>query len=158
MTTDPGYNEPPKKSNALWYILGGVGVVLVVICLGCGGCMGVGLYFNNDQEKKVAADPGTDVTAEELSKAYKDNAANANSTYQAKVLKVTGVVSKATAGNDIELTGTAGGEPIHCQAALSKMSLFQGITPGQTVTVHGFCGGSLLNSIMMTQCDTITKK
>jgi hypothetical protein len=156
MTTDPGYNEPPKKSNTLWFVLGGIGIVLVLICLGCAGCGGIFWYYSSNLDKQVESEAGIAVTAETLSKAYKDNGASANTTYQGKVVQVTGTVSKVISPTEIELAGTAGGEPVRCQASLSKLSLFQNTTAGQNVTVKGLCTGKPLGYLQVSTCISVT--
>ncbi len=159
MARDPEYNDPaPKKSNTLWYVLGGVGAVILLGCLGCVGCMGFGWYQTKNLDKLVENDPGTPVTAVALSTAFKDNPANANTQFQGKTVLLTGTVSKVTSPMEIELAGTPGGDPVRCQASISNTTLFQNVAPGQTVTVKGYCTGKLMGSLQVSTCLSVTKQ
>jgi hypothetical protein len=144
MPRDNDFNEPaPKKSNTLWYVLGGVGAGLVVFCcLPCGGCIGFSFYTNSQSEKRIASEPGITISADELVKNYSDAA------YANKVLVVSGkVTNKSILGVEF---GTS--PKILATQSGSDAQTFDSVKIGDTVTVKGLCTGKPGDTIMMTNC------
>jgi hypothetical protein len=134
MATDPGYDRPPKKSNTLWYVLGGIAIgVVVLCCLPCGGIVGWGLYENNRKEQRVANEAGLQITATQLATEYQ-NPANAHTKYFDKVLVVSGkVTSKNLTGVTLDNAVDAVGAATANNEALNKLNI------GDQVTVKGIC-------------------
>jgi hypothetical protein len=134
MASDPGYDRPPKKSNTLWYVLGGIAIgVVVLCCLPCGGIVGWGFYTNSQKEQRVANEPGQVVTAQQLQQEYQ-NPANAHTKYFDKVLVVSGkVTSKNLTGVTLDNAVDAVGAATANNEALNKLNV------GQEVKVKGIC-------------------
>jgi hypothetical protein len=135
MATDRGYDEPPKKSNTLWYVLGGIAIgVLVLCCLPCGGISFWFYYQNNQKEQRVANEPGIPITATQLNTEYQQNSAGAHTKYFDKVLAVSGkVTSKNLTGVTLDNAVDAVGAASANNEALNKLNI------GDTVTVKGIC-------------------
>jgi hypothetical protein len=135
MATDPGYDQPPKKSNTLWYVLGGIAVgVVVLCCLPCGGIGGWIYYTNNAKEQRVATEPGIPITAAQLVADYNQNPANAHTKYFDKVLVVSGKVTTknltgVTLDNAVDAVGAASAN----NEALNKLNV------NDQATVKGIC-------------------
>jgi hypothetical protein len=157
MATDQGMNEPaPKKTN--WVLWIGCGLVLVVV-LGCGGFFalcGGGVWLGLDQvakmEQRVTDEPGTPVDATDLSKSP--------TSYNDKVVSVTGKIIAKPANNEIELAGAPGGDTITCQTGIKKLDLFNSVSVNDTVTVKGICTGKspVKSTVQVTVCGSVTKK
>jgi hypothetical protein len=152
MATDPGY-EQPKKSNALWWILGIIALLLILVCGGgllfCGGAAWLGFSQVGKWEQRVIDEEGTSVEAAELSR----NPAS----YQDKVVKVHGTVKSKTADNEIILSGSPGGPDIKCQAGLKQLMVFSSVNAGDTVTVKGLVQGNVLGYVNVAACQSVTK-
>ncbi len=150
MTTDRDFDAPPqKKSTALWWVLGCGGLLAVGLVCGvplflCAGAMGLGYNEVSKQEKRVIDEPGVEVTAVELSKSP--------SMYQDKVVRLIGTV-KSKDSNELVLAGIPGGNDITCTAGMKLFSLYDNVSPGDTVTVKGLCEDGEL-----TGCQSVTKK
>jgi threonine dehydrogenase-like Zn-dependent dehydrogenase len=135
MATDRGYDEPrPKKSNTLWYVLGGIAIgVLVLCCLPCGGMSFWFYYQNNQKEQRVANEPGMQIGATQLNTEYQNPTA-AHAKYFDKVLVVNGkVTSKNLTGVTLDNAVDAVGAATANNEALNKLNV------GDTVTVKGIC-------------------
>ncbi len=145
MANDPGYDAPPpKKSNTLLWVLGGIfGGLTVFCCLPCGGCIGFVQYTNYKSDQRVANEPGITVTADDLAKNYSD------SVYKDKVLVITGKVNDQSA---LGLNMGSGTTKVLCTQSQGAAAEFAKITAGETVTVKGICGGKLGDTIMVTNC------
>ena len=142
MSNDPSF-DAPKKSNTLWYVLGGIfGGVFLLCCLPCGGFTGYGLYINSQNEKRVESEAGITITAEDLAKNYSDAA------YKDKVVVVTGKVGlKSLLGVEFGTT-----PKVTCQPASTEGQAFEGIKTGDTVTLKGICVGKLGDDVLVQTC------
>jgi hypothetical protein len=162
MPREDDYSEPaPKQTNwALWLGCGAV----VLLVLGCGVplllCGGLGIFGMNEiakQDKRVNDEPGTPLTALELSQAFKDDAEAANAKYDDKVLLVTGVIAKKPSDDEMELAAVNGGSTIKCDASVNKADLFKFVQVGDTVQVKGLCTGIAAGEINLESCQSVQK-
>ncbi len=161
MPRDDDFNEPaPKQTNwLLWFGCGGVLLVLGcgIFMRACGGLGMLGMYQIAKQDKRVADEPVTPVTALEMSQAFLDNADAANGRFDGKVVLVTGVIAKKPSDDEIELAGAVGGQPIKCAASVNKSDLFKLVAVGDTVEVKGICTGKVFNDIDVESCQSVQK-
>jgi hypothetical protein len=151
----PIVDRAPKKSNTLWFVLGGVGMGLLLCCC----CVPGGSYFAWDyskkataaeRQKKVDEEKGTAVTSIDLSKAYLENPVHAEATYTNKVLVVTGRVINVDASS---ITMEAGNIPgknnifgVKCTFSDKNKSDLMTMKMNDTVTLKGFCTGTSMFS------------
>jgi hypothetical protein len=151
MATDPGYDAPrPKKSNTLWYVLGGVGVALLLFCCVCpAGWVGYFAWQDSTREKEVAKGASTKITADDLAKTYSD------ATHKNKVLEITGKVNPILLGVT-EIT-TASSTKIICTPSSTEREKFQALKPGDTATITGYCTGKSGDAISMNNCHVVGK-
>jgi len=95
------------------------------------------------------------ISAEDLSKAYESNEAEADKLYQGKTLIVTGKVGTIDAKILVVLLMDARQKPnILCGFAADQKGAVSKLEPGQMVTVKGECGGKgkFLGSVGLVDC------
>ncbi|HVS80927.1 MAG TPA: hypothetical protein VHE60_04275 [Pyrinomonadaceae bacterium] len=95
------------------------------------------------------------ISAEDLSKAYESNEAEADKLYQGKTLIVTGKVGTIDAKIMVVLLMDARQKPnILCGFAADQKGAVSKLEPGQMVTVKGECRGkgTLLGSVVLLDC------
>jgi hypothetical protein len=151
MATDPGYDQPPKKSKTLWYVLGGIAVGVVVLC--CLPCGGIGGYFwwdDKQKENKVTSGAGTAISAEDLARTYSDSA------HKNQVLSVTGKVNN-TGLLGITEFNTAGSTKMLCMPSSTEREKFQNLKSGEQATIKGYCTGKSGDAISLTNCHIVGK-
>lgn len=124
-------------------------IVVVLLLIG----IGTGVYLWNKPHNKVEDQEGIALTVDALNAAYAANEANANQQYLNKALMVTGTVSETATNQDggtvLTLSGaTPGGNGVLCTMRDKGVQA----TQGATVTVKGFCTGSDLFGVTLTDC------
>jgi hypothetical protein len=164
MARDPGAAQPaPKKSNTIWWILvcGGFFVVVSLCVSPFIFCGGLTLWRANEEdklEKAVESEPGTPVTAEELTEAYNDDSrtADSNSKYKNKVLVVSGKVVTVNPDKlSLEGTWPGGGRlktSVHCYVAKKNQGQLATVQPEDHVKVKGYFSAEILPIIKLEHC------
>jgi hypothetical protein len=118
-------------------------VVLVGIC--------IAYMVWNKPNDKAEDHTGVAVSTTELTTAYAQNEDTANAKYLSKVLEVQGTVEAIDKTQDgavvIKLKGT---DDMAVQCTMRDANAFA--TKGGTATVKGFCSGSTMFDILLTDC------
>jgi len=123
---------------------------IILACALLGGATAV--YLWNKPHKKVENAEGIKITALDLYKAYTADENKANALYLNKAIEVSGEVSEIDKNQDggnmiILATGDA---IINVQCAMREKSATA--TKGQQLTIKGFCSGSSITGISLTDC------
>lgn len=119
-------------------------VVFLIVAL-IGGVIGYRMW--NKAPVKVESVEGVRVTVAQLSDEYTADEAKANEKYLNKALVVTGAVTEVQDNQDGKKLVIMEGQ---VQCTMRDMDT----TPvvGQTITVKGFCTGSSLFGVMLSDC------
>lgn len=150
----------PKSTNPFVYVLLG-GALFLFVCCGGGivmtGILGTNVAKELDKEIKkqeqqskpsaaVKSAPPIVISANDLVKAYEDNAVAADEKYRYKMLQVRGTVnsvSRDVTGNPY--LSLAGGnyalDAITCHFSDDQANQLAQLKKGQQVTVVGYCNG-----------------
>lgn len=126
-------------------------IVVAVALLALIG-VGTGIYLFYKKPETVDDKKGIEVAAMALSKEYAADESAANAKYLNKVIEVTGTVSETEENQDggmMVILDT--GDPMAgVQCAMRE----KGVTAnkGQTVSIKGFCSGSGITGISLTDC------
>lgn len=95
---------------------------------------------------------GIAITAVDLGKAYSADEQKANGKYLNKVIEVNGTISEVDKNQDggivILLTSNDPDIPVQCTMREKNVA----VEKGKTVTVKGFCSGSSITGILLTDC------
>lgn len=158
-----------KKSNTLWHVLVGLGLAAVFGCCCLPGGVGGYWWYNahaiaEDRQKKVESEPGLEVTAEEITLAYKENVAAADLKFKDKVLVVKGNVMAVPDAESVRLwPGMRHGtieiffRGAHC--AFSEKNKGQVLTmkKGDIVRIKGYCTGGATSfaETSLVQCKKV---
>lgn len=104
--------------------------------------------------KPQPKEPPIPLTAEELQRAYDQNAIGADAKYKDKALDLTGKVARVVRGGfntaTVELVGDRGNE-IDCRFAGNLNALAQ-LAPGDTVVIRGACLGEDDGTVTLDDC------
>jgi hypothetical protein len=162
-----GFGRPSKL---LWWILGG----LAVVVLGVGGCCGLGMWrmgsaFKDAQSEmeRMRAEAEADrkartvvVSAADLLQEFKNDPAAADRKYSGSYLEISGVVERSGRGRyNMPFVVLCGGEEnanlkIECYFDLTDEKLeprIKRLTNGQTITVRGEYDGQVSN-VQVREC------
>lgn len=103
--------------------------------------------------------PPIPLTAEELQRAYDDNAIGADAKYRDKVLDLTGPVSRVVRVGlgraRVELSAARGSE-IDCEFA-DNLDALAALVPGDTVVIRGTCRGEDDGTVTLEGCALLKK-
>lgn len=153
---------PGKANNtALKVILGVVGGVVLLGCLGVGGCIaliGLGAKKQAAEDRQVAAGPALAITADALHSEYDANEVAADEKYKGKVLEVTGTVKEI--GKDIlddqyvalQLPRNQFMTSVHCSFPAGASKELAQLRKGQRVTIRGKCKGFGIGTVQLGEC------
>jgi hypothetical protein len=133
-----------------WRACAGCLVALAFIALMVGG-MAYVIVDERSKDKKVAAEPGLAIDADELAKAYNDDLNSAHGTYDHKVLLVTGKVQDIH-GSKVVLGVTFPRSPVWCDIENESRDKARALKKGQMVTIKGYCEGDKAFSIEVKHC------
>ena len=126
-------------------------ILMVVAALALIG-VGTGMYLWNKKPETVDDKKGVAVSAMALAQAYTASEQQANALYLNKVIEVSGVVSETEANQDGGLMVILdSGDPMAgVQCAMREKGLQ--IAKGQKLTIKGFCSGSGMMGVSLTDC------
>ncbi len=155
----------PKKSNTIWFVLAGVGLVAIFGCC----CLPGGGYFYWDyttkrtaeeRQKKVEGEPGLAVDATVLSLDYQMNVANADAKYKDKVLIVTGRPLGPIGPDAVVLQpGVPEGKlvigGVHCSFEKYKSQLAT-MKAQDNLKIKGYCtGAGMIHPVLLVHCKKV---
>jgi len=114
--------------------------------------VGTGIYLFYKKPETVDDKKGIAITAAALSKEFAANEQSANTQYLNKVIEVTGAVSETEKNQDGGLMVVLDtGDPMAgVQCGMRDKGVE--VAKGQTVTIKGFCSGSGITGITLTDC------
>lgn len=130
--------------------------ILVAIALLILVAIGVGYMVWNKPNDKAEDHKGLAVTTTQLCNAYAQSEDSANARYLSKVLEVQGVVDEVSKSQDgavvVKLHGT---DDMAVQCTMRDASATA--TKGSTTTIKGFCSGSTMFDILLTDCIVVNQ-
>jgi hypothetical protein len=126
-------------------------VLYTVIILALIGA-GTAVYLWNKPHKKVENAEGIKISAVDLFKAYSADENKANALYLNKAIEVSGEISEIDKNQDggsmfILATGDA---MMNVQCTMREKTV--SASKGQKVSIKGFCSGSSITGISLTDC------
>jgi precorrin-6B methylase 1 len=126
-------------------------ILIVVLILGLIGAA-IGLYLWNKPHKMVENARGVAISAVQLAKDYTANEQTANAKYLNKALEVSGTVSEIDKNQDGGLMVILdSGDPMTgVQCTMREKGV--NVAKGQQLTVKGFCSGSGITGVSLTDC------
>lgn len=130
--------------------------ILVAIALLILVAVGIGYMVWNKPNDKAEDHKGVAVSTTELCNAYAQSEDSANAKYLSKVLEVQGVVEEVSKSQDgavvVKLHGT---DDMAVQCTMRDASAFAAV--GSTTTIKGFCSGSTMFDILLTDCIVVNQ-
>ncbi|MBX2906429.1 MAG: hypothetical protein KF744_10355 [Taibaiella sp.] len=125
-----------------------IGVVVLLAAIG----VGTGIYLFYKKPETVDDKKGIAVTAIELAKEFGANEQAANTKYLNKVIEVSGVVSETEQNQDGGLMVILDtGDPMAgVQCAMREKGIQ--VQKGKEMTIKGFCSGSGITGVSLTDC------
>jgi hypothetical protein len=126
-------------------------IIVVVLVLATIG-VGTGIYLFYKKPETVDDKKGIVISAATLSEQYTTNEKTADSIYLNKVIEVTGTVSETEQNQDggmmviLKTDDPVAG--IQCAMREKGMQ----VTTGQSITIKGFCSGSGITGVSLTDC------
>lgn len=134
-----------SKKKYLWFL------VLPVVAI-----LFFGINEYNRKPKDLSeAKPQEKITAVALITAFKNDEARANKTYLGKTVEITGVISDIENEDDslinIYLGDSSLMEKVSCTMDMRNKEKFGNLTPGQQISIIGFCTG-YLQDVEMNRC------
>jgi hypothetical protein len=129
---------------------------LAVVVLALIG-VGTAMYMWNKAPETVDRKAGIEISAQALAQAYGNNEQHANDTYLNKVIEVSGEVAETETNQDGGLMAILDtGDPMTgIQCAMREKGVV--IKTGEHITVKGFCSGSGITGVSLTDCIIIRK-
>lgn len=126
-------------------------IIFAVVLLALIG-VGTGIYLFYKKPETVDDKKGIEVAAMALSKEFAADESAANAKYLNKVIEVTGTVAETENNQDGGLMVILDtGDPMAgVQCAMRDKGVTA--TKGQQVTIKGFCSGSGITGISLTDC------
>lgn len=125
-----------------------IAVVLVLAIIG----VGTGIYLFYKKPETVDDKKGIIISAAALSQQYTTNEKAADSIYLNKVIEVTGTIEETEQNQDggtMVILKTD--DPIAgIQCAMREKGVQ--VASGQTITIKGFCSGSGITGVSLTDC------
>ncbi|MBL7690835.1 MAG: hypothetical protein JNM41_04520 [Flavipsychrobacter sp.] len=126
-------------------------IILIVLSLGLIG-VGTGIYLFNKKPETVDDKKGINIAAADLAKAYSANERAADSLYLNQVIEVSGTVGSTETNQDggLMVILTTGDPDADIQCTLRDKGVQ--VAKGQQVTLKGFCSGSGITGVSLTDC------
>lgn len=126
--------------------------ILIVIIVA--GGIGAGVAYNmwNKPHAKIEDEKGIAITADELCKEYSTDETAANAKYLNKGLEVSGRVVRNEKNQDGALVVTIQGENPDVSVLCTMRDKDKPLEEGKQVTMKGFCSGSDLFGVLLTDC------
>lgn len=125
-------------------------LIVIIIAAGIGGFVAYQMW--NKPHTKVEDVESVVLTVGELTNAFSTDEAAANEKYLNKAIEVTGTVSNTETNQDgnlvVYLVEDGAENDVQCTMRDSNAQ----VTAGGTVTVKGFCTGSSLFGVLLTDC------
>jgi hypothetical protein len=126
--------------------------ILLVLLAGLIIAVAIGYREWTRTRAKVEDVKGISISAIELGKAYGADEQKANSKYLNKVIEVNGTVNEIDKNQDggivVLLTSNDPDIPVQCTMREKNVA----VEKGKVVTVKGFCSGSSITGILLTDC------
>jgi hypothetical protein len=126
-------------------------IIFAVVLLGLIG-VGTGIYLWNKPHDKVEDRKGIIVSAKDLSAQYGADEHRADSLYLNKAIEVTGTVGETEQNQDggVMMILETGDPMAGIQCAMREKGVKA--EKGKTVTIKGFCSGSGITGVSLTDC------
>lgn len=105
------------------------------------------------QPREKAEDvKGLVITAPALAEAFDTNEQNANTLYLNKAIEVSGTIAETEKNQDggIVILLDSGNPDLPVQCTMREKGLI--VEKGKTVTIKGFCSGSSITGVLLTDC------
>ena len=125
--------------------------ILVVVLAGIIGSV-VAYKMWHKPHTKVEDVKGLEVSAKELSTAYADDETRANEEYLNKAITVTGEVAETEENQDGKLVVILAGADDMTTVQCTMRDNGVGVSEGGTITIKGFCNGSSLFGVLLSDC------
>ena len=126
--------------------------ILLIIIVGALIAAGVGYKLWTKPREKAEDVKGLTITAVVLGKAFAADENKANTVYLNKAIEVSGTITEIDNNQDggmMILLGTDDPNlPIQCTMREKNIS----IEKGKTVIIKGFCSGSSITGVLLTDC------
>ena len=131
-----------RKKEAIYIVIGALLVLIVTF----------GIIAVNRPHIRVEDRAGTPVSAAELNAAYQQNEALANQHFLNKALevsgKITGIDRNQDGGSMVLLDTGSPDAPVQC----TMREAFKPLPTGAPIRLKGFCTGSNLSGVTLTDC------
>ncbi len=126
-------------------------LIMIVLSLGLIG-VGTGIYLFNKKPETVDDKKGINIAAADLAKAYSTNERAADSRYLNQVIEVSGTVGSTETNQDggLMVILTTGAPDADIQCTLRDKGVQ--VAKGAQVTLKGFCSGSGITGVSLTDC------
>ena len=126
-------------------------IIAAIVLLALIG-VGTGIYFFYKKPETVDDKKGVEVTAAALAKEFSADEQAANAKYLDKVIEVTGAVTETEQNQDGGLMVILDtGDPMAgVQCAMREKGVQ--VAKGAQVTIKGFCSGSGITGVSLTDC------
>jgi len=126
-------------------------IIMIALSLGLIG-VGTGIYLFNKKPETVDDKKGINIAAADLAKAYSANERAADSLYLNQVIEVSGTVGSTETNQDggLMVILTTGDPDADIQCTLRDKGVQ--VAKGQQVTLKGFCSGSGITGVSLTDC------
>jgi len=126
-------------------------ILLIFLALILTGA-GVAYKMWTKPREKAEDVKGIGISAVELGKAFAADENKANALYLNKAIEVTGVIAETESNQDggiaILLATEDPNIPVQCTMREKNLNP----TAGKTVTIKGFCSGSSITGVLLTDC------
>jgi len=126
-------------------------ILLAILTLALIGVATV-IYLWNKPPEKVEDKTGIAITATALTKEFADDEQKANEQYLGKVIEVTGTVMETEPKQDgtLMIMLDAGDPLVGVQCSMREKGIT--VKSGQNLKIKGFCSGSGLLGVTLTDC------
>jgi len=125
-------------------------IAIAVLLLALIG-VGTGIYMWNKPHKKAEDTKGIGISAAALVKAYMKSETDANTQYLNKAIEVSGTISEIEINQDggVMVIIATDDPTAGVQCAMRDKT---NVTKGQQVRIKGFCSGSGITGVSLTDC------
>jgi len=116
--------------------------------------------FHRGQKDTSVMTPDFQMNAPQLVVAFQQNEADANKTFNDKVVAITGVVSDVATEDNVLNVLMDGSDPMSgvlCQFDVASMQQARHIAPGQKIEIKGICTG-MLTDVVLVRCVLVSEK
>lgn len=125
-------------------------ILFVLVIIIVGGA--IGYYMWNKEPEKIEDVDVAAISIEELTNAYETDETAANEKHLNKALKVTGTVSGTETNQDGKLLVILTGDNTTSEVQCTMRDAEDKADEGAKVTVKGFCSGSNMFGVLLTDC------